>query len=78
MTISDFTKIVAKELGIDPTLIASNSHLINDLGVDSLSLVNIVVEVEEQFGYELHNLDFEHIQTIQNAFDLLTEKTRMA
>ena len=42
--------IIAEQLGVAPDKIAANTSLVNDLGVDSLDTVELIMELEEEFG----------------------------
>ncbi|HUC43619.1 MAG TPA: acyl carrier protein [Candidatus Sulfotelmatobacter sp.] len=44
---------VAKRLGIEESVIAPWSHFVDDLGADSLDVVELVMAVEEEFGVEI-------------------------
>jgi len=71
LKMADFIRIVGEQLGVDPVRISADSHLINDLGANSLAMVNIVAEVEELLDTEYDDLDFDDVHTIQDAFAIL-------
>ena len=45
--------LIAINLGVDANKITMESHFINDLGADSLDTVELVLELEDQFGIEI-------------------------
>ena len=57
-------KIVAETLGIDQDDIESKHNLTNDLGADSLNLVEIVMGLEEEYGIEIPDDEAEQLTTI--------------
>lgn len=59
--------IVAAKLSIDPATIKSDSNL-QDLGADSLDLVEITMKLEEQFGIEI---DDAKAETLKNVHDVV-------
>lgn len=71
MSIEEFIKIISEELSIRVSDITPQARLVNDLGIDSLSLLGIVTRAEEQLGQEFENLEFEHIQTVEQAYHYL-------
>ena len=44
--------MVAEQLGLDPTKITENTSFVNDLGVDSLDMVELVMDLEEEFDLQ--------------------------
>ena len=71
MSIEEFIKIISEELSVRVSDITPQSNLVNDLGIDSMSLLEIVTRAEEQLGQEFENLEFENIQTVEQAYDYL-------
>ena len=63
-------QIVGEELGIDPDKIRENDTLDPDLGCDSLGKVEIMMEVEEQFGITVSDEEMdERIRTVGDIVD---------
>jgi acyl carrier protein len=73
MSIEEFIKIISEELNVRVSDITPQSNLVNDLGMDSMSLLVIVTRAEEQLGQEFENLQFENIQTVKQAYDYLLQ-----
>jgi len=67
-------EIIAEQLNQNADSIANNSHFVNDLGADSLDVVEMVMAFEEAFDLEIPDEDAEKIQTVQDAINYLTEK----
>ena len=47
------SKIVAKEIGISPKFVKDNSSIQDDLGADSLDVINIMMAIENKFNIEV-------------------------
>jgi len=57
-------KIIAQTLGIDQNDIESKHDLVNDLGADSLNIVEIVMSVEEEYEIEIPDEEVEKLTTV--------------
>ena len=64
-------KIIAENLGIDQGMIKDESNFVNDLGADSLNIVEVIMGIEEEFDIEIPDEDAETITTVQAAVDYL-------
>lgn len=53
-----------------------NSDFIKDLGVNSANLVDIVLDVEEQFNIVIDNLEMERMLDVKTAIDIIEVKTK--
>ncbi len=58
--------IIADKLSIDKKTITPTSHL-QDLGADSLDLVEIIMKLEEQFGIEIDDAKAEQLKNVQDV-----------
>jgi acyl carrier protein len=67
-------KIVADQLGIEESKVASESNFQNDLGADSLDTVELVMAFEEEFDLEIPDEDAEGIATVQDAVHYISQK----
>ena len=65
--------IVVEELALDPNEVTSDASFIEDLGADSLDVVELVMAFEEEFGLEIPDEDAEEIATIQDAVDYIED-----
>ena len=59
--------LTAEHLGIDADSISETSSFKEDLGVDSLDLFELVMELEEEFGIEIPSEDLEHLATVADV-----------
>ena len=66
-------KIISKGLYIDEDKVVPNAHIINDLGADSLSVVELVMDLEEELSIIIEDDDVERINTVQDVFDIVKE-----
>ncbi len=56
--------IVVKHLGVEPSALVPQANLLDDLGADSLDVVELVMAVEAEFGIAVPDEDVENIRTI--------------
>ncbi len=64
--------IIAENLGVAEDEIKLTSSFIDDLGADSLDIVELVMQMEEEFEVEIPDEEAENIKTVQNAVDYIT------
>ncbi len=64
--------IIAENLGVNADEIKITSSFIDDLGADSLDIVELVMQMEEEFEVEIPDEEAENIKTVQNAVDYIT------
>ena len=62
-------KIVAEQLSTSEDQITSESSFVDDLGADSLDLVELIMAMEEKFDIEIPDEDAEKIVTVKDAVD---------
>ncbi len=60
-------KIVVEHLGVDADKVTEDSSFIDDLGADSLDIVELVMAFEEEFGVEIPDDAAEKIATVKDA-----------
>ena len=65
-------KIVAEQLGVNEAEVKNESSFQEDLGADSLDIVELVMALEEAFGTEIPDEEAENITTVQQAIDFLS------
>ena len=63
--------IIKEQLDVDEKDIKSESTFIDDLGADSLGLVELVLAFEERFEIDIPDEDTEKIRTVQDAIDYI-------
>jgi len=65
-------EIVAEQLERDVNEVTNASSLIDDLGADSLDVVELVMKMEEEFGIEIPDEDAEKIKTVNDVIQYIT------
>ena len=68
-------KVVAEQLQVDPEQITTEASFIEDLGADSLDVVELVMALEEEFDVEIPDEDAEKLGTVGAAVDYINQKT---
>ncbi|TYH86951.1 hypothetical protein ES332_D01G080300v1 [Gossypium tomentosum] len=56
---------------VDPSKVTPNAHFQNDLGLDSLDTVEVVMALEEEFGFEIPDNEADKIGTINHAVEFI-------
>ena len=64
-------KIVVEHLGVEPDKVTEEASFIDDLGADSLDIVELVMAFEEEFGVEIPDDAAEKISTVKDAIDYI-------
>ena len=60
-------EIITDKLGVDASEVKLESSFTNDLGADSLDTVELIMELEKEFGVTIPDSDAEKIQTVGDA-----------
>ncbi|XP_051121143.1 acyl carrier protein 2, mitochondrial-like [Andrographis paniculata] len=63
--------VVKKFQKVEPSKVTPNAHFQNDLGLDSLDAVEIVMALEEEFGFEIPDDEADKINSIKMAVDFI-------
>ncbi len=66
-------KIIVDQLGIDESKITENSSFVDDLGADSLDIVELIMAFEEEFDIEIPDEDAEKLKTVGDAVRYLNK-----
>jgi len=66
--------IIMEQLGVSEEELKSEASFVDDLGADSLDLVELVMALEEEFGQEMPDEDAEKITTVQDAINYINER----
>jgi acyl carrier protein len=65
--------IIVEQLGVDEDEVTMEASFTDDLGADSLDIVELVMAFEEEFGIEIPDEEAEKISTVKNAVDYIEE-----
>ena len=65
-------KIIAEQLGVKEEQITPQASFVDDLGADSLDIVELVMALEEEFECEIPDEDAEKITSVQQAIDYVS------
>jgi acyl carrier protein len=68
-------QIIVEQLGVDESQVDSNASFVDDLGADSLDIVELVMAFEEAFELEIPDEDAEKITTVKDAVEYIENKT---
>jgi acyl carrier protein len=69
MVFEKVREIIANQLNKDASIITLETHLVDDLGADSLDAVDLIMAIEDEFGIEL---DDEAAQNVRKVSDLVS------
>ena len=71
MVFEKVKKIVVEQLGVEEDDISMESSFIDDLGADSLDIVELIMALEEEFDIEIPDSEAEKITTVGDAVDYI-------
>ena len=71
-------EMIASHLGKPEEEITPDSSFIEDLGADSLDLVELIMSMEDEFGLEISDEDAENIITVQDAINFIQSSVQAA
>ncbi|OGO83520.1 MAG: acyl carrier protein [Clostridiales bacterium GWC2_40_7] len=75
MVFEKVKKIIVEQLGVEEDEIAMESSFIDDLGADSLDIVELIMALEEEFDLEIPDNEAEKIATVGDAVDYIKNNT---
>jgi acyl carrier protein len=73
-TLDRVKKVVVDRLKVGEGEVTETASFIDDLGADSLDVVDLVIGFEDEFEIQIPDEDAEKIQTVKQAVDYITEK----
>jgi acyl carrier protein len=74
MSVAEKVKsIIVEQLGVDAEEVTPAASFTDDLGADSLDIVELVMAFEEEFGIEIPDEDAENITTVQDAINYIDQ-----
>ena len=66
-------KIIAEKLSVDLEEIVPEASFVDDIGADSLDLVELIMSMEEEFDIEISDDDAEKLVTVQDVWDYVAK-----
>jgi acyl carrier protein len=69
--------IIVEQLSVDPEKVKAEASFIDDLGADSLDIVELVMAMEEEFDIEIPDEDAEKLKTVQDVTKYLESKGKL-
>lgn len=67
--------IIVDKLGVDESMVTTEANFTNDLGADSLDTVELIMELEKEFGVSIPDEDAESISTVGAAISYIQSKS---
>lgn len=75
MSVRDKVKqIIMEQLSVEEPAVEDNASIVDDLGADSLDVVELVMAFEEAFDIDIPDTDAEKIRTVKDAIDYIEAK----
>ena len=71
---SKVADIIVEQLGVDADRVKNEASFIDDLGADSLDIVELVMAMEEEFDVEIPDEEAEKLKTVNDVVSYLKEK----
>ena len=69
-------QIIVEQLGVDEAQVDASASFVDDLGADSLDIVELVMAFEEAFGIDIPDEDAEKITTVKQSGDYIENKKK--
>jgi len=66
--------IIVEKLGVDESEVGRETSFVEDLGADSLDLVELIMALEDEFGVEISDEEAEKITTVSQAVEYINSK----
>ncbi len=73
-TFDKVKKVVVDQLDVSEDEVTANASFVEDLGADSLDVVELIMGLEEEFDVEIPDEDAEKIATVQDAVNYIDSK----
>lgn len=70
-------RILSEQLGVDMAVVAPDAKLVDDLGADSLDMVEIVMAIEEEFDITIDDEDATNFVTVRDLLNYVTVNTHV-
>ncbi len=73
-TFDKVKEVIVDKLGVEEDKITMEASFVDDLGADSLDTVELIMELEEEFGIEIPDEDAENMTTVGSAVEYIDKK----
>ncbi len=73
-TFDRIKKVIVEKLEVDENEVTPEASFAEDLGADSLDVVELIMALEEEFNIEIPDVDAEGIRTVQDAVNYIEQK----
>ena len=70
-TLDKVKEVIIDKLGVEEDKIVSEASFVDDLGADSLDTVELIMQLEEEFGIEIPDEDAEKMTTVKSVVDYI-------
>ena len=70
-------ELICEQLGVDEDRVKTEASFIDDLGADSLDIVELIMTMEEKFGLEIPDDDAEKLRTVGDVVTYLKSKGKL-
>ncbi|MEW6659021.1 MAG: acyl carrier protein [Thermodesulfobacteriota bacterium] len=67
--------IIVDKLGVDKAEVTPEAVFVDDLGADSLDLVELIMAMEEEFGFEIADEEAEKMRTVQDVISFIKARS---
>ena len=76
MVLEKVVDLVAEQLGVDKKIIRPESNIIEDLGADSLNVIEMLMTLEDEFGITIPDDKINQIKTVGQIVELIEESKK--
>lgn len=76
MILERVRQLIAEHMGIDVEKVKADSHIVDDIGADSLDIVEMLMIVEEEWGIVVDDDDMRGFTTVQSVADYITKNAK--
>ena len=76
MSIDKVTKLLAEQLNIDPKTIKPTSKIVEDLGADSLDMIELLMSLENEFGISVPDNQVASLKTVKDIVTFIDNNTK--
>ena len=74
MSFDEFRGFLSDALGVESTVLAPETHFLGDLAIESLKMVELVLQLEKQMGKKISSDAAWEIETVQDAYNFYREQ----